>query len=183
MPIYWWLALMLLAGNLPDLDILMLRWLPYAHPLSHRGFSHSLFVALVITMVITISCRLAGIVHGNAPAVIVVWLMLFAAMASHGLVDALTDGGLGISLLSPFNLRRYFFPVRPIPVASINPTALFSPYMLHVYAVEAMLFGPFCLAAWLSGAGLFNMLGLSIFRWLIAAIFFFFGVVAWIGRI
>lgn len=182
MSIYWWLAALMLVSLLPDLDVLMLRWLPYSHPFSHRGFSHSLFFAVLAAMLITVSCRLAGLVHGSIRTLIMVWLVLAAVMASHGLLDALTDGGLGIGLLSPFSTRRYFFPVRPLPVAWLSPAVMFSPYMMHVYAVEAALFGPFCLAAWLTGADFSGMSILPTFRWLAVAALFIFGLGAWIVR-
>ena len=41
-------------------------------------------------------------------------------LASHGLLDTMTDGGLGAALLWPFSLTRYFAPWRPIPVAPIG---------------------------------------------------------------
>ncbi len=40
--------------------------------------------------------------------------------ASHGLLDALTDGRLGAALLAPFSDVRCFFPWRPIAVSPIG---------------------------------------------------------------
>lgn len=173
----------MIVSNLPDLDVLMLRWLPYSHPLSHRGPSHSLLFALVTALCITIACYLAGIFHGNILTLIPVWLLIATVMASHGLLDALTDGGLGIGLFSPLNLQRYFFPIRPIPVALISPSCMFSSKMLHVYAMELSLFGPFCLAAWLSSADLSGRYIFPTFRRLASAALFIIGIGAWIARI
>ena len=39
-------------------------------------------------------------------------LYLFLSTASHGVLDALTDGGLGVAFFSPFDQTRYFFPFR-----------------------------------------------------------------------
>jgi hypothetical protein len=44
--------------------------------------------------------------------------------ASHGLVDAMTNGGLGVAFFAPFSDTRYFFSWRPI---------LVSPISLHVF--------------------------------------------------
>jgi inner membrane protein len=181
MSIYWWMLILVLVSLLPDLDVL-LRWLSFSHLLSHRGLTHSLFFALIFTMVITVFCYLSGIIHGNIRTLIKVWLVFATVMASHGLMDALTDGGRGVALFSPFSLHRYFFPIRPIPVAWINHAVLFSPYMLHVYAVEVALFGPFCLAAWGAGADLSGAPLISTFRWLAAGMFFMFGIGIWIVR-
>ena len=41
-------------------------------------------------------------------------------LASHALLDTLTDGGLGCALLWPFDSTRYFAPWRPIPVSPIR---------------------------------------------------------------
>jgi inner membrane protein len=45
---------------------------------------------------------------------------LFLATASHGFLDALTNGGLGVAFFAPFNNNRYFFPWRPIQVSPIS---------------------------------------------------------------
>jgi hypothetical protein len=49
-----------------------------------------------------------------------VWLFLFLAMASHGVLDALTKGGLGVAFFAPFSERRYFFPIRPLEVSPLS---------------------------------------------------------------
>ena len=48
------------------------------------------------------------------------WIYLFLATASHGLLDCLTNGGLGVALFSPFDARRYFFAFRPIEVSPLG---------------------------------------------------------------
>jgi len=35
-------------------------------------------------------------------------------------LDAMTDGGLGIAFFSPFHTARYFFPFTPIAVSPIG---------------------------------------------------------------
>ena len=106
-----WSALSLL----PDVDVVgFLRGVPYGAPWGHRGATHSLTLAI------------AG---GVAAGVAARWFKrpvprtaAFAAivLASHGLLDTMTDGGLGAALLWPFSLTRYFAPWRPIPVAPIG---------------------------------------------------------------
>src|SRR5439155_65912 len=65
------------------------------------------------------------------------WLYLFVATASHGCLDALTDGGLGVAFFSPFSNARYFFPVRPIRVSPIGLQAFMSGDELTILASEA----------------------------------------------
>jgi inner membrane protein len=69
-------------------------------------------------------------------------------MASHGLLDTLTDGGLGIALLWPFSNARYFATWRPIPVAPIGPR-LFGARGILLMLHESILFLPlFVMGLW-----------------------------------
>jgi len=56
-----------------------------------------------------------------------IWLFFFGVSSSHGILDAFTNGGLGIALLSPFNTTRYFSPWRPLVLAPMEIRALFTP--------------------------------------------------------
>jgi inner membrane protein len=104
------IALCVLAV-LPDLDVLAFRLgIPYAHPLGHRGFTHSLVFAAIV----------AGLVARFAFRSWRLLPLLFAAIASHGALDALTDGGLGIGFLIPFSDGRFFAPVRPLSVSPLG---------------------------------------------------------------
>ncbi len=95
---------------LPDADVLaFVVGIPYAAPFGHRGASHSLAFAL--------ACGLAvGLVGRRAR----LGALVAAVVASHPLLDALTDGGLGVALLWPLSDQRVFAPWRPIPVAPIG---------------------------------------------------------------
>jgi len=66
------------------------------------------------------------------------WTYLFLATASHGLLDAMTDGGLGVAFFSPFNNDRYFLPWRPIRVSPIGISRFFSDRGLEVLASELL---------------------------------------------
>jgi inner membrane protein len=63
---------------------------------------------------------------------------LFAATASHGVLDALTNGGLGVAFLSPFSPTRYFAPVRMIQVAPLAAARLLSHRGTVVLASELL---------------------------------------------
>ena len=60
---------------------------------------------------------------------------------SHGLLDTLTDGGLGIALLWPFSNERFFAPWTPIPVAPIGARML-TGRGVRVVMTEALQFAP-----------------------------------------
>jgi inner membrane protein len=60
----------------------------------------------------------------------------FLLTASHGLLDSLTSGGLGIALWAPFADTRYFFPVTPIQVSPLSVRAFFSSWGVKVLVSE-----------------------------------------------
>src|SRR5262249_59805525 len=59
----------------------------------------------------------------------------FAVTTSHGILDAMTDGGLGIAFFAPFDDTRYFLPFRPIKVSPIG-LSFFSARGLDVIRSE-----------------------------------------------
>jgi hypothetical protein len=63
------------------------------------------------------------------------WMYFTAVTASHGLLDALTNGGRGIAFFAPFSNHRFFFPWRPIQVSPIG-VGLFSARGLAVLQSE-----------------------------------------------
>ena len=98
---------------LPDSDVL--AYLFGISPPSlwaHRGISHSLLAALVSAVAVS------RIAYGSAGERLMT--CLFLAMASHGALDALTTGGLGVAFFAPFENSRYFFPWRPIVVSPLG---------------------------------------------------------------
>jgi inner membrane protein len=124
---------------LPDADVIAFTLgIPYSAPWGHRGATHSFVFALWITIAIVAIARRAG-----APPLRTFVCVALVAV-SHGLLDTLTDGGLGCALLWPFSNERIFAPVTPIPVAPIG-THMFSGRGLYVVMFELLFFAPFFL--------------------------------------
>ena len=123
-----------LCAIAPDLDVVGFRLgIPYDHPLGHRGLSHSIPFAAAFAGVVTLLAfprPLDALPRSRA------WLYLFLATASHGLLDACTDGGLGVALLAPFDARRIFFPFRPIAVSPLGIAAFLSARGAAILASE-----------------------------------------------
>ena len=112
----------LFASILPDADVLAFRLgIEYTNQFGHRGFSHSLFFAIAIGAFALI---LAPWLRTKR---LTVFLFVGAACASHGLLDMLTNGGLGVAYLWPFSDQRYFFPNQVIEVSSLNLRQFFGP--------------------------------------------------------
>ncbi len=121
---------------LPDADVIAFSLgIPYSAPFGHRGASHSFVAAAAVGVLAGLAARPLG--YGFLRAAV----FSAAAVASHGLLDSLTDGGLGCALLWPFSTERFFAPWRPIPVAPIG-LAFLGPTGLHVAARELLLFAP-----------------------------------------
>jgi inner membrane protein len=102
---------------IPDLDVIGFRFgIRYSDFWGHRGFTHSLvFAALMAIAIVALGFRHG--VPGMGP--VSMWAYFFLAAASHGVLDAMTDGGLGVAFFAPFDNRRYFLPWTPIRVSPI----------------------------------------------------------------
>jgi len=109
---------------LPDLDVIGLRFgIRNADFWGHRGFTHSLvFAALLASVVASIAFRRGASGIGRFP----LFLYFFLATASHCVLDAMTNGGLGVAFFSPFDDRRFFLPWRPILVSPMAFGRFFS---------------------------------------------------------
>ena len=134
-PRFW--ILTALCATLPDLDGLGLRLgIPYDHLFGHRGFGHSLCFATLLALLVT---RLG---FAEIPRLSSrwwrLWLYFTMVAASHGITDAMTDGGLGVAFFSPFVNTRYFLPWRPLVVPPVQFFALFSSWGMEVLVSELL---------------------------------------------
>jgi len=132
---FW--ALSVGCSILPDADVLGFGLgIPYSHMLGHRGLSHSLAFALVLAVVV-VRYGFREVAVGSTRW----WLLLshfFLVAASHGLLDAMTNGGLGVAFFAPFDDTRYFLPWRPVYVSPIGIAPFFSRYGMTVLASEVL---------------------------------------------
>jgi inner membrane protein len=124
---------------LPDVDVVAF-WLgiPYSNPYGHRGMTHSPAFAVLVGLLVALGLRL------RRRPVVADALLATVVVASHGVLDAFTTGGLGVEFLWPFDPHRFFAAWRFIPVAPIG-TRMLSARGLSVLVFEAVLFLP----AWL----------------------------------
>ncbi len=121
------IALFVGAAYLPDVDgIGTFFGVPYGGTFGHRGAFHSLTFAAV--------CMLLAYAVPRSPARgrVVMSLAVGAVVASHGILDAFTDGGMGVALLWPLSSSRYFAPWRPLPIAAfgLKEAVIFLPLFL-----------------------------------------------------
>jgi inner membrane protein len=103
------------CAMIPDADVLLRA--ERGSMLAHRGFTHSVFFALLF----------GGLAAFTAhkllkPEISFAKLFIFFSLAtfSHPFLDMLTDGGSGVALFAPFSRERFFLPFRPIEVSPIG---------------------------------------------------------------
>ncbi|MBI3566566.1 MAG: metal-dependent hydrolase [Elusimicrobia bacterium] len=127
---FWYMAL--LVSALPDADVLGFRFgVRYEDLWGHRGMTHSLPFAAVLGVAAAARFRPDWKTDGRRLA-----LVLVLIAASHGFLDAFTDGGLGVAFFAPFDAGRYFFPWRPIAVSPIGARNFFNARGLAVILSE-----------------------------------------------
>lgn len=119
----------------PDLDVIGFRYgIHYDELWGHRGLTHSIFFAGLL------SAGLVGLWFRRQSRAVMagIFFYLFLCTASHGVLDAMTDGGLGVAFFSPFDTTRYFFSVRPVAVSPIGISGFFNEYGVRVLVSEAL---------------------------------------------
>jgi inner membrane protein len=109
------LAAGVVASILPDIDVAGFDFgVPYHAVLGHRGLTHSPAFAAIVALFG------AALAQTFAASRLKTFWFLFAVTASHGLLDAFTNGGLGIAFLWPWSNERFFAPAQLIEVSPIG---------------------------------------------------------------
>ncbi len=124
---------LLMAGVLfsivPDIDVYLRNYTP---AIEHRGATHSLLFALLCGAIASVS----------APSLrssrLVAFVFVGIAAASHGLLDAFTNGGSGIAFFWPVSHERYFMPFRPILVSPLGISRFMSDRGVAILASELL---------------------------------------------
>jgi inner membrane protein len=130
---FWGLAVA--SSLLPDADVITFgTGIQYEDVLGHRGFSHSLLFAALWSLLV-VAVEFKSHVRFSRPW----WLLVaffFGVTASHGVLDALTNGGLGVAFFSPFDTARYFFPWTPVAVSPLTAGQFLSEWGVRVLGSE-----------------------------------------------
>lgn len=118
---FWDLAI--ICAIFPDIDVIFFRFgIDYGHFLGHRGFFHSPFFAFLLAMTVVL------IFYRTEKRWWAYLIFFFFVTATNGILDAFTNGGLGVAFLAPFSNKRYFFPWRPIAVSPIGAKWFFTKW-------------------------------------------------------
>lgn len=128
----------------PDFDVIGFQFgIRYGDLLGHRGLTHSIFFALLLSMIVAFA------IHQRQK--LAAFVFLFLCTLSHGLLDAFTDGGLGVAFFSPFSNTRYFFPWRLLEVSPIGISEFLSGPALSVLMSEIKFIWIPCVLIFLLG--------------------------------
>lgn len=102
----------------PDLDVAFNRLgIGYSELLGHRGITHSILFAIVLSGGVLLLAFRRPITGLNRVAL---FLYFFLVTASHAILDAMVDGMVGVAFFAPFSSARYFLPWRPIVSSPIG---------------------------------------------------------------
>jgi len=120
---FWVLAAV--CSVLPDLDVVgYYLGVRYSDLFGHRGFFHSLTFALLIGVLVVVLFFPAVKRFSKQWWGMIVFF--FIVIASHGLLDSMTDKGMGVGFFIPFDNTRYFLPWRPIFASPMSIPRFFS---------------------------------------------------------
>ena len=135
-----------LVSKLPDADVIGFDFdIPYSSQWGHRGFTHSIVFAVLIAGFCSLFKKQ---LRSNS---LTVFIVCFISCLSHALLDAMTNGGLGVALYWPLSEERHFFSFRPIQVSPIGIKAFFTERGLRVIFSELVwVFLPCALLALVS---------------------------------
>ena len=116
-PFNWRLVITaMIAASVPDADGI---WSHFIHPppasfLAHRGAAHSLFAALLAGLVAS------GFHKWLRVGPLAAGVVVAASMASHGILDMMTDMGKPVAYLWPLSSVRLFADWRPIHSGQVH---------------------------------------------------------------
>ncbi len=103
------------ASVIADLDVLAFKLnVAYSSDYGHRGFSHSLAFSAVLGLFAALLAPILRSKRFNS------FLFVTMSAASHGMLDMLTNGGLGVALLWPILSERMFLPWQVIQVSPLS---------------------------------------------------------------
>jgi inner membrane protein len=143
-PVSWRLVVVAAAASAaPDVDGLFKHFLGVMPNgiWDHRGAAHSLFVALACGLLASTFHRWLRVRPLTAGVLIAL------AMASHGLLDMMTDVGQPVAYLWPVSSVRLFADWRPLHSSPVHLTHFLTLLFQRFLVEMRQLIGPMFLAA------------------------------------
>jgi inner membrane protein len=154
MPARFW-VLAVVCSILPDVDIIGYYFfgIRYNSMFGHRGFFHSLTFALLVGFLVALFAFPA--VQRFSKKWWSILAFFFLVTASHGILDSMTDKGMGVGFFIPFDNTRYFMPWRPIYASPMKVARFFSQAGVEVMIAEII---------WIWIPAMVFLAGVTLFR-------------------
>jgi len=132
------ITLGVLCSMMPDLDVISFKLgIPYHGFWGHRGMTHSILFGIGLGVLIMLLFHYRDTVRDK----FIIALYYSICTVSHGLLDGMTTGGMGIAYFSPFDDARYFLPYRMIQVSPLGISRFFNKWGLEVLKSEFIWIG------------------------------------------
>jgi len=120
----WTLILAWICSVGADIDSLgFFLGIPYEHGLGHRGLLHGILFAALIALAAAAASRPDSADRAHR---IGLFQLFFFCAFSHIVLDAVSNGGLGVAFFAPFSNHRYFLPWRPLDAVPIGINQMLS---------------------------------------------------------
>lgn len=127
-----------LCSIIPDADVLGFKYgVAYESLWGHRGMTHSILFGLIFGLLIMFVFHWKSI--SKHKTILAIYYSI--CTVSHGILDGMTTGGMGVAYFSPFDTERYFLPFRKIMVSPLGASRFFSDWGLAVIKSEMMWIG------------------------------------------
>jgi len=111
----------IIVSILPDIDVLAFRLnIAYSHDLGHRGVTHSVVFSLILAL-LALACS-----QQLRSSRFISFSFVGLSAVSHGLLDMITNGGLGVALWWPWSSERFFETWQVIEVSPLSLSRVFS---------------------------------------------------------
>ena len=132
------ITLGVLCSMMPDLDVISFKLgIPYHGFWGHRGMTHSILFGIGLGVLVMLLFHYRDTVRDK----FIIALYYSICTVSHGLLDGMTTGGMGIAYFSPFDDARYFLPYRMIQVSPLGISRFFNKWGLEVLKSEFIWIG------------------------------------------
>ncbi|MEM9545953.1 MAG: metal-dependent hydrolase [Bacteroidota bacterium] len=128
----------IICSIIPDADVLAFRFgIPYEGFWGHRGFTHSIVFGLLFGVLVMLFFHWKSTLKHKS----LLAMYYSFCTVSHGILDGMTTGGMGIAYFSPFDTARYFLPFQVIQVSPLGASRFFSRWGMEVIKSEAFWIG------------------------------------------
>lgn len=121
------ILLCVVSSTFPDVDGLAFTLgIPYGSLFGHRGFFHSISFAFLLNAILL--CIGLPYIKPFSHSWFYWYAILSFISLSHGILDGMTEGGVGVAFFAPFSKNRYLLPWKPMIACPLRINDFFSEW-------------------------------------------------------